>query len=328
MHLREARRRRRWTQAELARRAGVSRQLVGAVEAGNQEPGVVAAIGLARALGQPVEELFGTRPGAEALSSVLGGPILDGPVRVATVGDATIVEPVDRLDALDGAEVHGRIIDGELHRDADGPPPVVVAGCEPAMGMLARWDPHRHPMLWVNASSRAAEEAFRAGRVHLATVHGPVGETAVAPPDCSVYGVARWRVGIAFRPDARGGAAEWIDRAERFVHREDGAAVQTTARQWAAGHDRALPSGPVASGHTEVCRWVRSGVAPAGITTEPAAIAAGLGFEPIEEHSVYVWCSADSLAERSVAAVLDRLGSSAFAKQLAALPAYDVGAAR
>ncbi|MBV9534199.1 MAG: helix-turn-helix transcriptional regulator, partial [Solirubrobacterales bacterium] len=46
------------SQTELAARAGVSRQLVAAVEAGRNTPAVDAALRLARALATTVEELF------------------------------------------------------------------------------------------------------------------------------------------------------------------------------------------------------------------------------------------------------------------------------
>src|ERR1700730_5948654 len=47
------------TQLELARRARISRQALGAIEAGTYQPGVTVAIALARELGQSVESLFG-----------------------------------------------------------------------------------------------------------------------------------------------------------------------------------------------------------------------------------------------------------------------------
>jgi putative transcriptional regulator len=49
------------TQTELAQVAGVSRQLISTTEAGHSKPGVDAAIALARVIGVPVEELFGSR---------------------------------------------------------------------------------------------------------------------------------------------------------------------------------------------------------------------------------------------------------------------------
>ena len=46
------------SQADLARRVGVSRQTVVAMEKGNYNPSVALALRLARALGTTVEELF------------------------------------------------------------------------------------------------------------------------------------------------------------------------------------------------------------------------------------------------------------------------------
>src|SRR5258708_12328422 len=47
------------TQTELARRAGISRQALGAIESGAYHPGVAIAIHIARELGTTVEALFG-----------------------------------------------------------------------------------------------------------------------------------------------------------------------------------------------------------------------------------------------------------------------------
>src|SRR5690348_13684485 len=46
-------------QGELARRAGISRQALGAIEAGLYQPSVAVALSLARELGTSVENLFG-----------------------------------------------------------------------------------------------------------------------------------------------------------------------------------------------------------------------------------------------------------------------------
>ena len=77
------------TQTELAARAGVSRQLVAAVEAGHNTPAVDAALGLARALATTVEELF-----ADASADVVVGArrsLRDGaPLRVGRVGDQLV----------------------------------------------------------------------------------------------------------------------------------------------------------------------------------------------------------------------------------------------
>ena len=57
--VRRAREARGLTQLELARRAGISRQALGAIESGTYQPGVAVAIALSRELRQSVERLFG-----------------------------------------------------------------------------------------------------------------------------------------------------------------------------------------------------------------------------------------------------------------------------
>lgn len=47
-----------WTQAELARRLGVSRQTVNAVETEKYDPSLPLAFKIARLFGQPIEEIF------------------------------------------------------------------------------------------------------------------------------------------------------------------------------------------------------------------------------------------------------------------------------
>ena len=53
----------RLTQDELARRIGVSRQTINAMEAGKYVPSTLLALKLARVFGKPVEELFGLEEG-------------------------------------------------------------------------------------------------------------------------------------------------------------------------------------------------------------------------------------------------------------------------
>ncbi|MGI4871314.1 MAG: helix-turn-helix transcriptional regulator [Janthinobacterium lividum] len=53
----------RLTQDELARRIGVSRQTINAMEAGKYVPSTVLALKLAQVFGKPVEQLFGLEEG-------------------------------------------------------------------------------------------------------------------------------------------------------------------------------------------------------------------------------------------------------------------------
>lgn len=56
--LRVLRAERRWSQAELAGRLGVSRQTVNAIETGKYDPSLPLAFKLARLFKMPIEEIF------------------------------------------------------------------------------------------------------------------------------------------------------------------------------------------------------------------------------------------------------------------------------
>lgn len=47
-----------WSQAELARRLGVSRQTVNAIETDRYDPSLPLAFGIARAFGKRIEDIF------------------------------------------------------------------------------------------------------------------------------------------------------------------------------------------------------------------------------------------------------------------------------
>ena len=60
--LRECRAARRWSQADLADRLGVSRQTVNALENGRYDPSLPLAFKIAEVFGEPIESLFVPAP--------------------------------------------------------------------------------------------------------------------------------------------------------------------------------------------------------------------------------------------------------------------------
>ena len=146
--LRLARQARGLSQQQLAGVAGVTRQAVSAVESGHSDPSLRVALGLARALGMTVEELFG--PGE------LGDPVLAQPVAtpggpgsrvaLATVGDRFVALPLhaDTAARLGFGPAGGLVASpspgagGQVPVRPIGPPrpTVVVAGCDPALPLL------------------------------------------------------------------------------------------------------------------------------------------------------------------------------------------------
>lgn len=330
--IRAEREARRWSQQELADRAGVTRQLVGAVESGRHAPNVSAALGLARALGATVEDLFGSGPAGGPVESVGGRAPAPGPVWAATVGDRTVVVPVDPVAASERwALADGSAAGGELHLVPGAEPAVLlVAGCEPLLGVLAALTErsHGHRVVVAHASTGAAVADLAAGRVHGAVVHGVPGDLADPPVPVRRFHVATWQVGLA--SGRRAGpptVEELVDRSIRVVQREEAASSQRSLRRALAGAGASgrLP-GPLGRGHVDVARRVAQGAA-AGITMEAAARSFGLAFRPLEEHTVELWLAEAWAALPAAVALVEALSSTEVGERAGLLGGYDLAGA-
>jgi DNA-binding XRE family transcriptional regulator/molybdate-binding protein len=329
-----------WSQTALAERAGVSRQLVSAIESGRHQPNVAAAIGIARALNMLVEELF-AEPFTRAVPVLGEDQVMpDRPdtrevaVTVAAVGETVVAVPArhgvinperwawaDATMAADGALTM-------LSGGSRGA--LVIAGCDPALGVLAEMTERHtgHRVLTAHASTGKSLDALAAGRVHGVVVHAPAGQMPVAPVPVRRWHLARWQVGVTSGRAAGVPTVEEI--AERNLHvvqRDLGASTQSA-------FTRALQRigapmevrGPIAEGHVDVARRVAAG-AGAGLTMEAAARSFGLGFVPLEDHEVQVWIDARWANLPAVIAVLTIVGSAALKARLGLIGGYDLAMA-
>lgn len=308
-------------QAELAAAAGVSRQALGALEAGRHLPRVDAAVRLARALGTSVEELADPAPaGVERWD---GRALRDGMVRVARVRDRQVVVPIDQaagelFTAPDGVVSGARL---ELLPGAS-PRSLLVAGCDPALGVLAEATTGRATtrIVPVLTSTSQALTALQEGRVHAAVVHAPEPTPQRAQEPVRRTGFARWRTGVAV-PDGSDLTAA-LDGREPMIVREPGAAAQAALERVTP---RPRAAGAPARSHLEAARRAVLQGVPA-VTIEPAARSLGLAFHPLETHGVELWVP-DDLADHPGVSVLGELLAGAWLRsRLRALPAYEVAA--
>ncbi|MBW2363236.1 MAG: helix-turn-helix domain-containing protein [Deltaproteobacteria bacterium] len=312
------------TQAQLAARAGVSRALVSAIEAGRNLPRIDAALALARALDTTAEQLFGGR-GSEPVDAISGEPPEPGaPVRVGLVGNR-LVTSVPRhgdegWDAVDG-------IAGELGPDLlqRGGASVVMAGCEPGLTLLERMLRDRGTRAVSIASSNAtALAALSAGRLHAAAVHFAAGESPSfeSAPLLRVH-LGRWQVGLAAPHGAR---RRWWESAlggrVAVIQREPGAAAQEAFLRAVRARKGDI-DGPRVGGHLAASRRALESGLPA-VTIEPAAAAVGAAFHPLELHDVELWLPAERAADPGVARLLDALSSAAFRQTLQCVGGYDL----
>jgi len=379
--LRLARQARGLSQQQLAGVAGVTRQAVSAVESGHSDPSLRVALGLARALGMTVEELFG--PG-DLGDPVLAQPVaaVNGPgsrVALATVGDTFVALPLHADTAArlgfspaGGLAVGSPSAPAGVSRGAREPwnlvpvrpigpprPTVVVAGCDPALPLLetplALLDPPLAFAWWPCGSGEALRLAA-AGLVHAAGVHrvGPAGpavpsgparppgasgplagsadtaDAADIPGGAEVVGFASWREGLMVRPGTRVRGLDDVARQGlRLVNREPGAqarALLDRERLRFRLDPAELPGyDSRAAGHLQVAAAIVGGLADAGVSSEPAALAYGLDFIPLAAERFDLVLPAKHAASREVQGLLRVLTSPWLLAQLASLPGYDVG---
>lgn len=295
--LREHRDRRGWSQAELASRAGLSRPEISAVETGRLVPSTAAALALAAALDARVEEIF-TLGGVEEWAWSSSSRFWR-----ASVGSRTWRYPVERTLA------------GEIPSGGDPHRTVVIAGCDPAVGILAAELATRGwRLIPIVRSSARALELLAEGKVHFAGVH--LGGAA---------GVARrvrladWEVGIAL---ARGAGCTSVRQALRanlrWINRDEGSGARRCLDRLLGGR---RPRGyrHEAADHTGVAEVVRSGWAQAGFCVRLVAEEAGLDFLSVQREP-YDLCT--TLADDPrVEATIDAVRS--MRRSLAELPGYD-----
>ncbi len=215
-------------------------------------------------------------------------------------------------------------------------PTLVVAGCDPALPLLATPLALLDPPVafaWWPCGSAAALRLARQGLVHVAGVHtqGDNGEAGQPLPDgADVVGFTAWREGLAVRPDRKSvvtGLDAIARHRLRIVNREPGAEARRLldAERQRLGLDGAdLPGyGTQAAGHLQVASAVAAGLAEAGVASEPAARAYGLAFVPLAEERFNLVIPAEHAASREVQALLKVLSSPWLLAQLASLPGYD-----
>ena len=321
------------TQADLASRAGVSRQLVAAVEGGRNTPAVDAAIRIAHALEATVDALFAPDPDVEVVPA-LGAAIAEGTlVRVGRVGDRLVAAelPEHGTAGAAWARPDGTVVDGRVRLLAGArPAETVIAGCDPALGLAAALleDSGPRSLLAIDAPTGYAVAALAAGTVHGIAVHERPDAMPAAPVPVVRRHLARWEVGVAV-PGTAGltTIAEVLHAGIPVVQRQPAASSQQAfLRALAAAGGAAAPPGPVAGGHVEAARLAAI-IGAGAITTAPTAGAFGLAFIALEVHSVEIWIDERWATLPGVRALNDVLDGDPLAERLRAVGGYDLSSA-
>jgi putative molybdopterin biosynthesis protein len=346
------------TQIELARRTGLSRQALGAIEAGLYQPGIGAALSLARELGETVERLFGvedekegrhldarwyddiadSRPSRRARASLgrVGGRIVAVPQHPAGLSLSPVAGIVARRKG-NRAEVVTYNSSDEI--DAA----LLIAGCDHSVTLLADWMTRHHSparLVPIPCSSSRALGALVKGCAHTAGVHLRDAHAedynlesvsrALGRRAAIVVTFARWEVGLAVRARNPLGIATIADLARprlRIANREAGsgarAVLDAGLKEAGIRHDRIAGYQSEYSGHLEVANAIASGQADTGVTLRVAADAYELEFIRLREERYDLVILAAEVDKAPVRAMLDTLNSRRFAREISQFCGYD-----
>jgi putative molybdopterin biosynthesis protein len=336
--LRRLRRARGLSQAQVAEELGISRQAVAGIEAGAFEPSLAVALRLARFFDTSVEELFDepdrlVEASVELLEPAAPGERLDV---VAVAGRLVGVPRGGERGLVPGFQpVGAQLLTPEtVQLRTSHPPRALVAGCDPALALLAGPLAHRrHPieLVWWPASSRDALRALERGLVHAAGFHVPLDAAGrwrwprLARP-IELRAFTSWREGLVLRERLERDLRSL--RTMRLANRQEGA----EARELLAASLRSDGIEPrelsgwesQVSSHLMVAEAVWTGVADVGVALEPAAAEFKLAFVPLADERFLLAVPLDP--PREDAAIYEALEAALASQELrravAAIPGY------
>ncbi|MBX7072566.1 MAG: helix-turn-helix domain-containing protein [Pirellulales bacterium] len=332
--VRSRRETRGWSQAELAERSGLSRTAISAIEGERLTPSVAAALALAKVFECSVEELFAG--GRERGIDWAWAPARS-PARywAAECGGVTRLYPAESSSlgspAHDGlAQEKGAAGGKSLAQAGDT---LVVAGCDPAAGLLAAALARRAGvrMIVVPRSSQAALDLLGQGVVHAAGVHLAAagrahGNAQVVRAQLGsgyqLLRVARWQAGLTITPTAGVNSIQSAVRARRlsWVGREAGSGARQCLDELLEG--RRAPE-RIAYDHRGVAEAVRCGWADVGVCLRLVSEEARLDFLPVREESYDLCVASHMTDDPRIVALAAALRGRDYRRRLGELPGYD-----
>ena len=352
------RKRRGISAAELARKAGVSRQTIYAIEAGTYVPNTEVTLRLARALEAGVEDLFSLPAETSVPRAPITAELLSNkrsrkgqPVRICRIGTRWVGVPVSAspyyLPEADGvisraAETGGRADVVAFAGDDAFDKRLLLAGCDPATNLLVRMVEKTSGVEIVSAgaSSRLALQWLREGKVHIAGSHLEDPETGefnlpylkheYPGEEFTVVTFARWEEGLVMakgNPKRIRKVEDLTRKNVTFVNREPGSGSRALLDQLLkkAGIAKGAVRGysRVAFGHLAAAYAVVSGEADVCLATRSAAQTFGLDFAPLHSERYDLVLRKRTLELPAVQAFLDVLQRAALRRQLEMLAGYD-----
>lgn len=345
--------------ADLARRAGVTRQTIYAIEAGTYVPNTEVTLRLARTLEVTVEEMFSLpfetdQPPERIAADVLSNtpPVKGQAVRLCQVGSRWVSIPVTAspyyLPDADGIAAQHSRIKGKTNitpfgKDEEATSKkLVLAGCDPATNLLASTVEKMSgvEIIAAAASSKLALSWLREGKVHIAGSHLEDSETGefnlpfikreFPQGDFAVVTLAHWEQGLVVakgNPKSIRSIDHLAKKNVRFVNREPGsgsrAFLDQLLRNTGIVPARVHGYKAVASGHLAAAYRIFADEADCCLATRSAAQVFGLDFVPLHLERYDLVMRKQTLQLPATQAFLNVLQRSALRRKLAMFAGYD-----
>ncbi len=344
--------------SDLARRVGVSRQTIYAIEAGSYVPNTEVTLKLARELEVSVEELFALQEENPEKPETVDSEILSSSaltegqaVKVCLIGGKLIGVPVTAspyfLPEADGVISRlGRSLNrarvAVFSKNEGYAKKLILAGCDPAIGLVAKLVEKLSGVEIVSAaaSSRLALQWLKEGKVHMAGSHlldADTGEFNLPylrlqfpDEDFAVVTFAQWEEGFITAP----GNPKKICKAEhltrktvRFINRETGSGSRALLERllFNSGTPASKVAGydRLALGHLAAAYSVHSNEADCCLATRSAAQVFGLHFVPLQSERYDFVMRRQTLETPAAQVFLDVLQKASLRRKLEVLAGYD-----
>ena len=352
-HLQEIRTGRGLSAADLARRVGVSRQTIYAIEDGSFVPNTAVALQLSRVLDVNVEEIFSVAE--ERAAEPISADLLPGSsagrgqlARVCLVNERIVAVPTSFLPAYlppaDGvieSTTRSRV---SLKLPAGLPGAgerLLIAGCDPALSVLHdALAASKIEIITVPTSSHRALQWLKQGRIHAAGSHLqdrisgdynlPIIRRLLPESSVRVVTFATWEQGLVVTKGNPKGIRSIADLALRnvtFTNREKGSGsrdlLDKGLDEFGIPPKRIRGYDSIAQGHFAAAHTVAAGSADCCIAPRSVSLTFGLTFIPLAVERFDLSFSRSSLELPAARALLDLLSRSTLRKRLQCIAGYD-----
>jgi len=343
---------------EIARRVGVSRQTIYAIESGDFVPNTAVALQLARLLEVSVEELFLIRANAadqqagntraELLATGRETYSAGELVRIGRIGSRVIAAPAARfltfLSEADGAiskqskaRATIRTVPGSVPNEGC----LIVAGCDPALSVLASdLKSAGVDVINVPCSSRTALNWLRNGLVHVAGTHLrdresgqynlPLVASLFEKKSVRAVTFAEWEQGLVVRrgnPRCIRSVADLAGSQTTIVNREKGSGARDLldSSLRAAGISSRSVGGydRLVPSHMAAALAVANSQADCCVATVSAAKCLGLGFVPLSKERFDLIVASSEMDTVGMRALFEVLNRAKLRRKLAMLAGYE-----